>query len=53
MGQPADPAPFSSGGQGLDSFYPSHNQHLSLDLDPPPDSPRPAALHSMRPAMAV
>lgn len=35
MGQPADRALFSSRGVGLD-FYPTHNQDLSLDLDPPP-----------------
>lgn len=53
MGQPADRALFSSRGVGLD-FYPTHNQDLSLDLEPPPpDSPRPAALHSMRPAVAA
>ncbi|CAB1448148.1 unnamed protein product [Pleuronectes platessa] len=44
---PADRAPFSSRGEGLDSFYPHHNQRLSLGLDAPPDTPRPAALLSM------
>lgn len=38
MGQPADRDPFNSRGEGLDSFYPAHNQHLFLDLDPPPHS---------------